>query len=322
MAVALLPAARAQEEPEPPPQYEYALDDLTELTLTSHPKDSKVWTADLRLLGEPAQGQIFSFSGEIRQVGRDVYEYKPGNGPNQKSVRVAGKPGEKSPLEVSARNFTDDFTKPVHIRGTFKPLLPAEREARMKKRFEAADAAFNDLYTHMLTDAGKSGEPKLKQVKIERIYLRDEAAGGPDAEPAGLPYWTAMWSATLENIGFLRSYTGRNAPKGFPGSYRMANGNALEVEALADAGQVKFTVTVRHSADEKPGVLTGTARLAGSRVNYKESLSKEEARGRQPVEAVLTQRGHVIHVEAKNTSELSGAGVSFDGEYYKVAPRK
>ncbi len=100
-----LSPARAQEEPEPP-QYVYALDDQTELTLTFRPKDQKSWGAELRLYGEPAQGQIFSFSGDLRLLTKNVYEYKNGTPPTQKEVRVAGQPGEKSPLEVLTRNFT------------------------------------------------------------------------------------------------------------------------------------------------------------------------------------------------------------------------
>ena len=320
LLLGVLLAARAQEQPEPPPQYEYALDEVTELTLTFHPKDSKVWTAELRLLGEPAQGQIFSFTGDLRLLGKDVYEYKaagPSNQPNQKLVRLVGKPGEKTPVEITTRNLTDEFSKAVRIHGAFKPLNDTERETRMEKRFEAADGAFNDLYKRTLTEAGQAGEAKLKQAKIERIFLRDEQAGDPDATPTGLPYWSAMWTATLENIGFLRSYTGHNAPKGFAGSYRMANGNALDVEALPEQGQIKFTANLRHPAEEKPGVLTGTARLTGSRASYKE----KDAGGREPVEAVLTQHGHIMHLEARNTGELGGAGVSFDGDYYKLVPR-
>lgn len=310
------PRARAQED-EGPPQFVYFLDDATELTLTMHPKDTKTWTVELRQFGEPAQGQIFSFTGDLRQFSKDVYEYKAGTGPTQKVVRVVGQPGEKKPLEVSTRSLVDDPTKPVHIHGTFKPMDDATREARAKKRYEMADKALTDLLTHTLAEVGKAGEAKLKEAHAERMKLRD-AAVDPEAERKGLQFWTTMWNGTLESIGFLRSYTGRLVPKGLAGSYQMANGNSLEVEAVNDQS-VKFTARVLHPADEKTGVLTGTARLLGTRAVYKES-SKKDAEG---PEAVLTQHsGHLIHLEAKNTDELGGPGVSFDGDYYKLAPRR
>jgi hypothetical protein len=314
-------AARAQEEPEPPTTYEYALDEATELTLTAKPKDAKTWSAVLRMYGEPAQGQIFSFSGDLRLLTKDVYMWKGPSGPNQKFVRVGGKPGDKTPLEVSTRYLVDDFAKPVRIHGTFKLLTPAESEARMKQRFEKADAALNELLTRTLAEVGKLGEAKLKDAQAERIKLRDTAAGGPEVEKSGLPYWTSMWTSTLDNLAFLRSYTGRQTPKGFAGSYRAANGNSLELAVAPDEG-LKFTATVLHPAGEKTGVLTGTARLYGTRAIYKEPLSKKDAEGREPAEAVLMQRGHIVKLEAKNTDEFGGPGVSFDGEYYKVAPRK
>jgi hypothetical protein len=309
--------ARAQEEPGPPPQYVYALDDQTELTLTFHPKDQKTWGAELRQFGEPAQGQVFSFTGDVRQLGKDVYEYKGVGGPNQKIVRVAGKPGEKSPLEVSTRSLTDDLSKPVHIHGTFKPIDDAAREARMKKRYEQADAALNDLLKRTLGEVGKSGEAKLNEAFTERLKLRDSAVD-PEADQKGLPYWTTRWNATLEAIGFLRSYTGRLVPKGLAGNYQAAKGNSLEVEVVNEQS-VKFTARVLHPAAEKPGVFTGTARLYGTRAVYKESTKKDA----ESPEAVLTQHsGHLIHLEAKNTDELGGPGVSFDGDYYKLAPRR
>ncbi len=110
--------------------------------------------------------------------------------------------------------------------------------------------------------------------------------------------------------------------KGLAGNYQMANGNSLEVEVVNDQS-VKFTARVLHPAEEKSGVLTGTARLLGTRAVYKESLGKKDAEGREPTEAVLTQHsGHLIHLEAKNTDEFGGPGVSFDGDYYKLAPRR
>jgi hypothetical protein len=111
-------------------------------------------------------------------------------------------------------------------------------------------------------------------------------------------------------------------PKGLAGSYRAANGNSLELELVLEQ-ELKFTATVLHPAAEKSGVLTGTARLYGTRAVYKEALSKKGAEGREPTEAVLTQHsGHIVHLEAKNTEELGGPGVSFDGDYYKLAPRR
>ncbi|HEV7401356.1 MAG TPA: hypothetical protein VGO11_00450, partial [Chthoniobacteraceae bacterium] len=318
-----LSAARAQEEPLPdpgPPQYVYALDDQTELTLTFHPKDQKTWGAELRLYGEPAQGQIYSFTGDVRLLTKDVYEYKNGTPPTQKQIRVAGKPGEKSPLEISTRNLTGDDSKPVRIHGTFKPVDDAALEARMKKRYEQADAALNDLLKRTLGEVGKSGEAKLKEAFAARLKLRD-AAVDPEADHKGLPYWTTMWNATLESVGFLRSYTGRFATKGFAGSYRMPNGNSLELEVVPEEG-LKFTAAVLQHAEDKPGVLTGTARLFTTRAVYKEPANKKDAEGRTPVEATFTQHGHIVHLEAKNTDELAGHGVSFDGDYYKVVPRK
>lgn len=324
LALAVLPA-RAQEEDEVP-RYDYALDEQTELTLTSHPKDPKTWTAELRAYGEPAQGQILSFNCEVKQQSKDLYLWK--GEPIQtgfqnvikKEVRIAGQPGDKKPLEVSTRSLTDDFSKPARIHGSFKLLNAKEREARVKKRFEQADAALADLLAKTLTEAGKAGEAKLKKAHQERLDLRMENAGGRDAEPNGVAYWNSMWTGTLDAIGFLRSYTGKNAPKGFAGSYRMANGNSLELEVVPEG--LRFTISVRNPTDEKPGSIAGMARLFTNRANYKEPISKGDAAGPDPAELVFTQHGHIVHVEGRSTQEFSGKGVSFDGDYYKVVPRK
>jgi len=200
-------------------------------------------------------------------------------------------------------------------------VTPTLEKAR--QRCQEADALLNKTYKSTCDELSKEQALKLRELQRAWWQSRDEKAESSlsfngihtDKPKESVEYWQYKASLTEERREFLRVYSGRAIARGISGEYSDFSGGNLRLKETKKG--ITFSLTAVRGPAAHTGEISGTATRHGDGAIYTEIVAPEE--GRKACEITFTfVDGHIAKVTGKNTDYYGGAGVIFDGTYFKT----
>jgi len=194
---------------------------------------------------------------------------------------------------------------------------------KVRQRFADADALLNKTYKATCEELTKGQVIKLRDLQREWLQYRDAKAESllwfngvhTDKPRERVEYWQYQADLTDERRKFLRVYSGRAVGKGIAGEYSDFFDGDLRLTETKKG--IAFSFTVVRGPSAHTGEIEGVATRHGDSAIYTEVVAPGE--DRKACEIVFTFiDGHIVQVTGKDTDYYGGAGVSFDGTYYKT----
>jgi hypothetical protein len=189
---------------------------------------------------------------------------------------------------------------------------------RARGHWQRAETIMKAAYAGAQVEVGKAGRAGLSRLQRERLEVREDWANYVTQQRASQPeqqvaYWKAMLEYTLDQIEFLKIYSGRTVASGLSGRYRAPDRGWLDLQETPKGLKFRLTTldgyTVR---SRKPGDLAGLARWRGNRATYRQSSA--------PITLVFTKSaGHRIHLDSEGMEGFGGAGAPYRDDFYKVS---